>query len=462
MISFFHQTTKKTISTPPILQIMHTLNQQYQMEPSTINTQASQDFMNSQPQQQPQYQQTQQTQPHSQPQPQTQLSQPQQPKFQENDNNAEITYHQNTGGCYNPYDTYFNAQPNYQTLNPPTNPNYYQHSNQVYTEWYVNHNPPQPTTQQLQQGSSMYPVLPPLPPKKPMHLTTNSTQFQSLPEQQQQPSTQGFITTSTTITSQQHELLASIHVPQPNWEQNNRLRQLEEDAKKWLYQRLKVIEMLQSLVNDMNRVATKTTKTKIGGTATNIVGAGLLVGGIVAAPFTFGGSLLASTAGLGLVGAGTAVTVGSSIVEWKHAKKMAELIQVELEKDTQEMNEMLRKIYEYRSYDTYMEYRILNFDNSKVTVMQFVNALVGNGNSSRQVGCIGSGKLTHGNAGATSLASLLIKGAIPIVSIPVDVCLLVQESKRLNGKEPSKLASRVTPVIEALRMQTQLATGQIN
>ncbi|KAF0979673.1 hypothetical protein FDP41_001341 [Naegleria fowleri] len=379
------------------------------MQPTMIHTQPCQDFMNSQTQQQFQC-----------PQPQ----QPQQPKV---NHFAEMMNHP--------------LQMNNQRGNPQANPNGDQHSH--HAEW--NANPPQP------QGSSMYPFLPPLPPMKPMMMTTNVTPQQLL--------TQGF--TSTTVTCQQHGVL-TFNVPPPDMEQKFHLVQLESNAKRWLYQRRKVIEMLQSLVNDLNRVATNTTKTKIGGTATNIVGTGLLVGGIVAAPFTFGSSLLASAAGIGLVGAGTAVTVGSSIAEWKHAKKMAKLIQIELEKDTQEMNEMLRQIYEYRSYDTYLEYRTLNFDNCQVTVMQFVNALVGNGKStSHQSGCITSGKLTHGNAGATSLVSLLIKGAIPVVSIPVDMCLLVQESKKLNDKEPSKLAGRVIPVIEALRMQTQLATGQI-
>ncbi|KAG2378429.1 hypothetical protein C9374_008068 [Naegleria lovaniensis] len=339
------------------------------------------------------------------------------PSQMSNPNQQQVSYPNvaTAGVCYNPYDTYFDHQVQSTTT-----------INKLF---------------QIESG------LTPLPPKKVSQI------------QPQQPPVSTFTTTTTTVTSQQHDLLAAIQIPPPSLEQANHLAQLEQDAKKWLQHRLQVIEMLQALVNDLNKVATKTTKTKIGGTASNIIGAGLLVGGVIAAPFTLGGSLLASTAGLGLVGAGTAVTVGSSIVEWKHAKKMAKLTQIELEKDTKEMNEMLRKIFEYRSIDTYMEYRVLNFENSKVTVMQFVNALVGNG-AGNAVGCIGSGKLTHGSAGATSLASLLIKGAIPIVSIPVDIALLVQESKRLHGKEPSKLASKIVPVIDSLKLQTQLATGQ--
>ena len=247
-------------------------------------------------------------------------------------------------------------------------------------------------------------------------------------------------------------------VPPPinnNMIQAMRLVAVEESAREWLKKRMEIIKMLEDMICALDKKQKKTAKAKVGGTATNIVGASLIVGGIVAAPFTLGGSLLATGAGLGCVGAGTTTSVVASVVEWKHAKKSAKAIQELLAKDTQYVNDMIKKIYEYRVTDPYIDTRTISVGSNTIGVVQFVDALIGH----RHQGLDSRGGLTNGATGIMSLTSLMIKGMVPIISIPVDMVILVEESKKANGKEPSKLAAKLTPILESIKAQTTKATG---
>ncbi|KAF0975711.1 hypothetical protein FDP41_005038 [Naegleria fowleri] len=239
------------------------------------------------------------------------------------------------------------------------------------------------------------------------------------------------------------------------------LQHLQRLATGWFEQRQAILRMLSEMTEKLNKHAKSTTKAKMGGTVTNIVGATLIVGGLITAPLTLGGSLVATGAGAALVGGGTAATVGAAVSEWKHAKKSAQEIQAALERDAKTVNEIIALVFDYRISDPLIEQRLLTFNiphstaTTSIPVLQFMNALVnikyGNINQ--------NGQLTHGNAGATSLASLVVKGVVPIVSVPIDLCLLVSESKKLHGKEPSKLASQVAPIIDSMKYQTKMATG---
>ncbi|EFC35539.1 predicted protein [Naegleria gruberi] len=230
---------------------------------------------------------------------------------------------------------------------------------------------------------------------------------------------------------------------------------IEQSANEWLVQRLEIIKMLDNLIQSLEKKQQSTAKTKVKGTKTNIVGASLILGGIVAAPFTFGVSLIASGAGIGCVGVGTTATVAASIAEWKHAKKSAKSIQELLQRDTQAVNAMIRKIYEQRLTDPYIDSRVMKIGNRNVNVLQFVESLTGHKHQDLDK----SDGLTNGHTGIMSLTGLMIKSAIPIVAIPVDLVLLMDESKKANGKVPSKLTAKLTPILHSIKVQTNKAIG---
>jgi hypothetical protein len=82
-----------------------------------------------------------------------------------------------------------------------------------------------------------------------------------------------------------------------------------------------VIELMEVLITKLNGLHKKASIGRVGGATGSIVGSGLFVGGIIAAPFTGGLSLAASGAGLGIVGGGAAILIGTSLTEWKKTKK---------------------------------------------------------------------------------------------------------------------------------------------
>ncbi|KAG2382752.1 hypothetical protein C9374_005332 [Naegleria lovaniensis] len=304
--------------------------------------------------------------------------------------------------------------------------------------------PPMMNYPQQEQQQSMK-QLPPLPMK----------------QQQQQPMQPIMTSTTTTVSTsfpvQGGNPIIMMDSPQPN----GNLQTLQHCATKWFEKRKEVLTKLAELTDQLNKRSRSTTKAKVGGTVSNIVGASLIVGGLITAPLTLGGSLVATGAGAALVGGGTAATVGAAVSEWKHAKKSAKAIQEALEQDTKHANELIALAYDFRNSDPTIDQQSLTFmspttsASSTVTVLQLVQALV----NQKQISFQQTGKLTHGHAGAASLASLVVKGVVPIVSVPIDFCLLVKESKKLHGKEPSKLATQVAPIIENLKYQTKMATG---
>ncbi|KAG2386738.1 hypothetical protein C9374_002482 [Naegleria lovaniensis] len=459
------------------------------LHPQPFNNSQQPPMMHPQQQQPPLYQshpqqQQQQQQPHYQPPPQIPYDQymqrsqqqqvPQQPQQQYMMMNPH-PYHQQQ------YQNYGNPQfiPQQQQHYPY--PHQQQPQPQQQQHWNI---PPQPQQQPMQPYSYSSPSMtmnyPSSSPTQPqsispypqkgneVNMSTMMVQQQTttqLPQQQppqtvyipppQQPQVQQPPVCSTTTTT-----MTTSFVPLVDQSLIN-LQTLQQLATSWLSQRQAILLMLSEMTEKLNKHAKSTTKTKMGGTVTNIVGASLIVGGIITAPLTLGGSLLATGAGAAMVGGGTAVTVGAAVSEWQHAKKSAQLIQTALEQDAKAVNEIIALVFDYRITDPLIEQRLLTFTiphsnaTTTVPVLQFVNALV-----NLKYGTINqNGQLTHGQAGATSLASLVVKGVVPIVSVPIDLCLLVSESKKLHGKEPSKLASQVTPIIDSMKYQTKMATG---
>lgn len=173
-------------------------------------------------------------------------------------------------------------------------------------------------------------------------------------------------------------------------------------------------------------------------------------------PLTFGGSLVATGTGLLVIGSGTTEAVVASFKEWKHAKNTAKQVQELLAKDTQMVNEIISHIYEIRSKYPEMDSCMISIGNNcVVNVFNFVQYLTGYQKKDFK----NSGLMTNDYCASLSLASLVIKGVIPFAALPVDLLILVKETKKASGKQPSKLATKLLPVVVSLRQQTILATG---
>ncbi|KAF0975710.1 hypothetical protein FDP41_005037 [Naegleria fowleri] len=361
------------------------------------------------------------------------------------------------------------GQPQYpQQQQPPSMQPYTQYPPQ---QPYPNYGNPtmQPYTQYPPQQQFSQPMQQPQYQYSPMMMSQYPQQQPQQPQQEQEPMKQlpplpmkqPVVTSTTTVTTTTIPVQSGIPTMVDSTQGNAKVQTLQHCATKWFEKRKEVLAKLAELTDQLNKRSRTTTKAKVGGTVSNIVGASLIVGGLITAPLTLGGSLVATGAGAALVGGGTAATVGAAVSEWKHAKKSAKAIQEALEQDTKHANEIITLVYDYRTSDPSIDQQPLTFmspttsANTTVTVSQFIQALV----NQKQVAFNQNGKLTHGHAGATSLASLVVKGVVPIVSVPIDLCLLVKESKKLHGKEPSKLATQVAPIIENLKYQTKMATG---
>lgn len=122
-----------------------------------------------------------------------------------------------------------------------------------------------------------------------------------------------------------------------------------------------IIYDLDDLYKEMKKVETKRDVGKTVGTVANVAGAAA----IIAAPFTGGLSLI----GLGMVGAGTAVNIGTDFYDDSETKDCIERIKSLLKKFDEEMK-VLQRIIDRFNNQVEETMKIKNFDRRQATIIE--------------------------------------------------------------------------------------------
>jgi hypothetical protein len=270
------------------------------------------------------------------------------------------------------------------------------------------------------------------------------------------------------VTQKPHEQMVLPDIPKKVIEQHRRnkmeqqrlsilqFNELQQTVKTWYEQRKLVIDLLSFMIESLNGLHRKASIVKVGGSAGSIVGSTLAVGGLVVAPFTGGLSLVATGVGVGLVGAGSATSIGATVTEWSQTRKEAKRIQEQIDKDTALINEIIEKTRKLQEVDSNWDSRVINFEDSSNTVMSLVLALTRGE---------GTEDLTKSN---TSKAEYVAKGAMMVgmflvprvIKVPIDLVILTDDVKRIHKKEPSKLSERIEPILKEYKEQTLRAIGK--
>ena len=117
----------------------------------------------------------------------------------------------------------------------------------------------------------------------------------------------------------------------------------------WKAKRETTVKLLRAVAAEVSRTHRNANIAKLTGTSTSLVGAGLAIGGFVAAFFTFGASLIVTAVGIGLGAAGGLTAGGSELCDLLLSKSQLKLAQDALEDDrkaTQTLNKAFQQAIE--------------------------------------------------------------------------------------------------------------------
>lgn len=112
------------------------------------------------------------------------------------------------------------------------------------------------------------------------------------------------------------------------------------------------MRLLRAVAQETQRNHENVNIAKLSGASASLAGGGLVIGGFVAAFFTFGVSLIISGVGVGLATTGGAIISGSTLAEHLLSKSQAKVVQAALDADrkkTKELDELLKKIAKAQS-----------------------------------------------------------------------------------------------------------------
>ena len=107
------------------------------------------------------------------------------------------------------------------------------------------------------------------------------------------------------------------------------------------------VQLLRSLADEIQKHHKNANIAKLTGTSASLVGSGLMIGGSIAAFFTFGASLMVTAVGVGITAAGGVTAGGSALVESLLSKSNVKIVQKALDDDrklVEKIKELLRKI----------------------------------------------------------------------------------------------------------------------
>ena len=80
-----------------------------------------------------------------------------------------------------------------------------------------------------------------------------------------------------------------------------------------------IIRQIESIQEEIDRHHSNVNKATVAGSTAGIVGGGLMIGGLIAAPFTFGASLGLTVVGAGIGAAGGMTTAGAKLYDYKQS-----------------------------------------------------------------------------------------------------------------------------------------------
>lgn len=173
---------------------------------------------------------------------------------------------------------------------------------------------------------------------------------------------------------------------------NNELVILKTEFK---VKRKLTVQLLRSLADEIQKHHKNVNIATLTGASASLVGIGLMIGGSIAAFFTFGASLIVTVVGAGIAAAGGVTAGGSALAEYLLSKSNVKVLQKALDDD----REMVEKIEEL--------HRKINKP-SEIAKVSFK---------------AGSGTKTDGNAAkGFHIAGLILSNVL----IPVDVYTLVK------------------------------------
>lgn len=122
------------------------------------------------------------------------------------------------------------------------------------------------------------------------------------------------------------------------------------------------------------------------------------------------------------------------------------------------MNEVIKAVQDLEKIDPYFSNRIIHFENSYNTVMKFVVAI------GKKEGTEDLTRNVTNNEASNVLTGVSLAGKVllpVLITTPIDLVVIVTETKKIHKKEPSKLSEKLVPILEQYEEQTLEALGQV-
>ncbi|KAK6184362.1 hypothetical protein SNE40_006847 [Patella caerulea] len=201
--------------------------------------------------------------------------------------------------------------------------------------------------------------------------------------------------------------------------------------------REETIRLLYDTAEELDKLARDVRITNIAGSTGGIVSAGMIVGGVVGSFFTFGAALPLAIAGAGLGVASAATSVGASLADAFISKKRQTLINEALEKDNKSLEKLFNMTLQLKLQSAQLE----NPERIVHGAAVVGRATVVASDTSRVAVCI-----MRGASKAAAVGGLVVS----IVTLPIDVAVLVQNSKAIHEDKPHQLAEHFRAIAEEL------------
>ena len=216
----------------------------------------------------------------------------------------------------------------------------------------------------------------------------------------------------------------------------NPLNEYKIALQHWVEKREEIIKRLEEIVKDLIAQNKNLSIVTMTGNAVGIFGSGLLIAGIIAAPFTFGTSLGLGVAGISVGIAGGATTLGSSITEGVLTKnKITEVIKF-LNED-KHVSVELDLLFESRKVNNLMEL------GTGVTIAYSSVRLVDSATDLAHLG-------THVTTRALPLASKALGIGFSVVSITIDLVSLINNAISIKKGSSSSTVKKLQDIIKEL------------
>ena len=227
------------------------------------------------------------------------------------------------------------------------------------------------------------------------------------------------------------------------------IQDLDDACQRWTRERRNLVKLLKEIANDIQKHEDNSRIAKITGSSASIVGTGLAIGGAIAAPFTFGTSLILTGVGVGVAVAGGTTVAGAQIANRLLRSSNVKNVNEALEKDKMATQKLENALVIYRNMQKSFRSAGINF----TIPPAFVRIAAGVTFTAVQMARIfagGAGETVFRSLGTASRALHVIGIVAGTVTLPIDIYTLVSTSIEVHKKTVADVVKEIRELAEQL------------